>query len=285
MAWRRRTEFQTRCHRFPSVSGQCHHPRDRFAAGSYGAGGFGVLGMARLVVLHRAQDGAKKKYVGPRAGFAGVLAGAPRPGARSRPRSLGSSHRRATRPARRSHSFAGVPQRVERAGAAVQLAQAIRAPGGWSVSSCAAASNCSRVARVAGDRRPTDVERLRADLADMVDPHQAGGVAALGLVRTTSGWLRRGWRALSRGLPTTVDRAFCAESSRRSSGLRMRDVDMRPFWWAAGVSCTNPLPGLSSRSFRAENPFGPLPEKEQREATFPSAKGHDGFETSRPCTP
>ncbi|GHD72269.1 hypothetical protein GCM10007164_19810 [Luteimonas padinae] len=48
--------------------------------------------------------------------------------------------------------------------------------------------------RVAGHGGLADIQRLGADLADVVDPHQARGVAALGIVeldfRLSGAWVR-----------------------------------------------------------------------------------------------
>ena len=78
---------------------------------------------------------------------------------------------------------AGVPHRVEQAGTVVELLQTVGAPRqmvGFLLRGFQQVGARSGIAR---DRGLAAVKCLRADLAHMVDPHQAGGVAALRLVQ------------------------------------------------------------------------------------------------------
>ncbi|SOT94099.1 hypothetical protein CFBP6762_00543 [Xanthomonas arboricola pv. fragariae] len=74
---------------------------------------------------------------------------------------------------------AGVPERVEQAGAAVQLVQAVGAPGQMVGFFLRRLQQMMLGVGIAGDRGLAEIQALRADLADVVDPHQAGGVATL----------------------------------------------------------------------------------------------------------
>ncbi|KAG1451861.1 hypothetical protein G6F57_016065 [Rhizopus arrhizus] len=77
---------------------------------------------------------------------------------------------------------AGVPQRVEQARAAVQLAQPGGAPGQVVGLFLGGFQQVFTRGQVAGHRRLAEIQALRADLADVVAPHQARRVAALGAV-------------------------------------------------------------------------------------------------------
>ena len=74
---------------------------------------------------------------------------------------------------------AGVPQRVEHAGTAVQFAQAVGAPGQVVGLFLGCVQQVGAGGAVTGDGRLPEIQALGADLADMVDAHQAGGMALL----------------------------------------------------------------------------------------------------------
>ncbi len=77
---------------------------------------------------------------------------------------------------------AGVPERIQQAGAAVEFVEAVGAPGevvGFLLRGLAQLGAHRRVTRHCGLPR---IQRLRADLARVVDAHQPGRMAAGGLV-------------------------------------------------------------------------------------------------------
>ena len=75
---------------------------------------------------------------------------------------------------------AGIPERVEQAGPAVEFAQAPGAPGQVVGLFLGGLQQVRAGGGVARHRGLAEIQALGADLADMVDPHQAGRVAAGG---------------------------------------------------------------------------------------------------------
>ena len=72
-----------------------------------------------------------------------------------------------------------VPERIQDARPAAELADALRAPGEMVLLLARRLLERGASLRIAGGQRLALVERLRADLADMVDAHQRSGVVAL----------------------------------------------------------------------------------------------------------
>src|SRR5690606_5324423 len=89
----------------------------------------------------------------------------------------------------------GVPQRVEHAGSAVELAQAVGAPGQVVGFFLGGVQQVLAGFLAARHRGLAEVERLGADLANVVDARQAGGMAALGVVQLDLGQSGGGVRA------------------------------------------------------------------------------------------
>jgi hypothetical protein len=71
---------------------------------------------------------------------------------------------------------AGVPQRVEQAGRSPSSSRRCCVQARWSVSSRAACSSAGAAPGRARGQRLRLVQRLGADLADVVDPHQRAGL-------------------------------------------------------------------------------------------------------------
>ena len=116
----------------------------------------------------------------PRAGGRDGCPGGPPPGVRSRPRSPGSA-RSPSRPATRpSAEGAGVPERIQQrtAGRPVRRAARGSRPDGRFLRA-ARLLEVRPQGRIARGQRLRRVERLRADLADVVDAHQRARFPAL----------------------------------------------------------------------------------------------------------
>ncbi len=114
---------------------------------------------------------------------------------------------------------ARVPQGVEQTGARAELAQALGGPGEMVGLLAGGLLELQAQRRIGRRQRLRAVQRLRADLADVIDPHQCAGVAALGLVE---------WRAgpgRDRPRPRRLRRAV--EGAQGVVGDRQKPVERR----------------------------------------------------------
>src|SRR5690606_30252894 len=95
---------------------------------------------------------------------------------------------------------AAVPQRVEQAGTRVEFAQAVGAPGQVVGFLLRGLEQVFAGGLLARHRGLAVVQALGADLADVVDPHQAGGMAAFAGLQLDVGRVPGGVGAAGRGL-------------------------------------------------------------------------------------
>src|SRR5690606_18076019 len=150
-----------------------------------GAGGFGVVGVAGFVELHLLEDPAAAQVGGGQGvevffqvGFHLALGFDHEPEVPAVAAQAGGQA---------DGVGAGVPEGVEEAGAVVELFQAVGAPGEVVGFLLGGLQQVGAGVRVAGDGGLADVEGLGADLANVVDAHEAGGVAAFGGVQFNVG--------------------------------------------------------------------------------------------------
>ena len=173
----RRRSGRRAARRSDVVSRGRHHPgRARIASASAQAararaGPLGRQGVAGLVVAHLLDDRARRQVVGRQALEVARRGGA-RPAARSRRRSRGPRRRRPAPPARPITKAPAYQSGLSRLGRAPSSLQALGGPG--EVIGLLAGGRLELPAqrRVRCRERLGAVERLRADLADMVDAHQ-----------------------------------------------------------------------------------------------------------------
>lgn len=161
---------------------------------------------------------------------------------------------------------AGVPQRIEQAGAAVQFIQPGGAPGQVVGLFLGRFQQVFTGGRVAGHGRLAEVQALCADFADVVDPHEARRVAALGVVHARLAGVRsrvgagRRWIAEHRVQGAlrfgqqVVQRSGLAEHGHGGTRWGGRPADSRPppspCQPGAGPACTGGLTCVQSRLLR-----------------------------------
>ncbi len=138
---------------------------------------FGVLGVARLVELHHLENLAAA-LVGRRQGLQVLV--------QVRFHLALGLHHEAQVPAVAAQAgegadgvAAGIPERVEQAGAAVQFAQAVGAPAQVVGLFLCGIKQVRAGGRVTGDCCLAEIQALGADFAHMVDPHQPRRMADL----------------------------------------------------------------------------------------------------------
>jgi hypothetical protein len=163
---------------------------------------------------------------------------------------------------------AGIPDRVEQAGAAVQLLQALGAPCqvvGFLRSGMQQVLANFGVAREGG---LAVVKRLGADLARMIDAHQAGGMAAFDVVHGALGHARS-WRRplrvrvtghrLQRALASRQQTVKCAEAANIRGHARLQEKVSSPHG-RNGSMASSSNPQLRSRLLarRAMYPVRPV---------------------------
>ena len=123
---------------------------------------------------------------------------------------------------------ARVPEGVEQTGASAELAQALGGPGEMVGLLAGGLLELQAQAGIGRRQRLRAVQGLRADLADVIDPHQCAGVAALGLVE----WRSRAGPGPASTAPPAASHRGHARPGRRppESGRAEREKSVS---WAA----------------------------------------------------